>query len=133
MSEYTKQAEDFLKATNTEFRVVEFKGRVGQFNSMMDKWEVELKRNNEVWTFPFYMGVGNNGAEPTAYDVLACLTKYDVGDFEEFCAEFGYDVYDDNYLGYNHKSKEIYKAVKDEYKHVLRMFGDCLDELCEIQ
>lgn len=133
MSEYTKQAEDFLKATGTEFRVVEFKGRVNQFNSMMDKWEVELKRNGEVWAFPFYMGVGHNGAEPTAYDVLACLTKYDVGSFEEFCAEFGYDVYDEETGRLNKKSQKTYIAVIHEYRHVLRMFVDCLDELCEIQ
>lgn len=133
MSEYTKQAEDFLKATSTEFRVVEYKGRVSQFGSMKDKWEVELKRNNEVWTFPFYMGVGYNGAEPTAYDVLACLPKYDVGTFKEFCNEFGYEMFNDYDCKTNMYSYNTYKAVKDEYKHVLKMFGDCLDELDEIR
>ena len=30
-------------------------------------------------------------AVPDEYDVLACLVKYDVGTFEDFCLEFGYD------------------------------------------
>src|SRR5690606_35215363 len=28
------------------------------------------------------------GTPPTAYDVLACLQKYDVGSFEDFCSGF---------------------------------------------
>ncbi len=29
---------------------------------------------------------------PTAYDILACLTKYEVGTFDDFCSNFGYDT-----------------------------------------
>ena len=30
--------------------------------------------------------------EPTAYDVLTCLTKFDPHAFESFCGDFGYDM-----------------------------------------
>ena len=62
---------------------------------------------------------------PSAYDVLACLTKYDPGTFKDFCADFGYS--DDSI-----KALETYRAVQEEWQEVNRMFGDCLDELGEI-
>lgn len=136
MNEYDKQAEDFLKATGTTFEVVAYRGRQPMHkgdSNMMDKWTVAFDRGEEEWVLDFYMGLGHNGAEPRAYDVLACIEKSDVGSFEEFCAEFCYDVYDDNYMGYNKRSMEIYKAVCNEYKEVERMFGDVLDALWEIQ
>lgn len=62
---------------------------------------------------------------PTAYDVLACLTKYDPGTFENFCAEYGYDTD-------SRKALETYLAVQKEWQGVARLFGDCLDEYAEI-
>lgn len=129
--EYEMIANDFLKKTETTFNVLHYFGKVDKWGGDMDKWEVELFRNNKSWTFPFYMGLGHNGAEPTAYDVLACLTKYEVGTIEEFCSEFGYEMFDD-YGMRNVDTYHTYKAVKAEYKHVVEMFGDVLDELCEI-
>lgn len=61
---------------------------------------------------------------PTAYDVLACLQKYDVGTFEDFCGDYGYD--NDSI-----KSLKTYKAVKKEYENVIKMFGDVMNELEE--
>lgn len=62
---------------------------------------------------------------PSAYDVLACLTKYDPGTFKDFCADFGYS--DDSI-----KALETYREVQEEWAEVKRMFEDCLDELVEI-
>lgn len=62
---------------------------------------------------------------PSAYDVLACLTKYDSGTFKDFCGDFGYS--DDSI-----KALETYRAVQEEWSEVRRMFGDCLDDLQEI-
>lgn len=135
MFDYEKQAEDFLKATGTEFSVVGYRGvakmpwhKDGQD---MDKWEVRLRRNGEEWRFNFYMGLGHNKKAPTAYDVLASIEKYDVGTFEDFCGDYCYDMYDD-YGRRNANTYGLYKAVCREYKHVESMFYDCLDELCEI-
>ena len=62
---------------------------------------------------------------PSIYDILACLTKYDPGRFEEFCGEYGYD--EDS-----KKAEGTYREVLDEWRNVERMFGDVLEELQEI-
>ena len=66
-------------------------------------------------------------AVPDEYDMLACLEKYDVGTFEDFCLEFGYDE--------NSRSAEkIYIAVIKEYKNLTRIFTEeQMEELREIQ
>lgn len=64
---------------------------------------------------------------PTAYDVLACLQKYDVGTFEDFCGEFGY--YTDSKT-----AEKTYKAVINEYTSVCKLFTDAeIEQLQEIQ
>lgn len=67
------------------------------------------------------------GTPPTAYDVLTCLQKYDVGTFENFCSEFGYDTD-------SRKAEKVYKAVVDEYNNLRILFSDSeLEQLQEIQ
>ena len=63
--------------------------------------------------------------KPTAYDILACLTKYDPGFFEDFCSEYGYD--EDS-----RTAERTFLAVIKEWKETSRMFGDLLEELQEI-
>lgn len=55
--------------------------------------------------------------QPTIYDVLACLQKYDVGSFEDFCWEFGYNVD-------SRRAEKIYKAVCKEYEKLCTIFTD---------
>ena len=62
---------------------------------------------------------------PKLYDILACLTKSNPGHFEEFCEEYGYS--DDSI-----KARDMWQAVVKEWREVERLFGDCLDELQEI-
>ena len=57
---------------------------------------------------------------PTLYDVMACLTKYDPGTFEDFCSDFGYDTD-------SRKAEKIYNAVEGEWLKVQSLFND--DEL----
>jgi hypothetical protein len=61
---------------------------------------------------------------PTAYDILACVTKHEVGTFEDFCSEFGYDTD-------SRKAEKTYQAVKEEYLNISRLFNE--DELAELQ
>lgn len=64
---------------------------------------------------------------PTAYDVLTCLQKYDVGTLENFCSEFGYN--EDS-----KKAEKTYNAVAEEFKNVCMLFSDSeIEELQEIQ
>lgn len=61
---------------------------------------------------------------PTLYDVLACLQKYDVGSFENFCGDFGYDLD-------SRSAKKTYKAVVKEYDKMCTLFSN--DELEVLQ
>lgn len=66
-------------------------------------------------------------AVPNEYDVLACLEKYDVGTFEDFCSEFGYE--EDS-----RTAERIYIAVIKEYKDLTKIFTEKqMEELREIQ
>lgn len=61
---------------------------------------------------------------PSAYSILACLTKSDPDTFENFCSEFGYD--DDS-----KKAEKIYQAVKEEWLGLAAMYND--DEMSLLQ
>lgn len=66
-------------------------------------------------------------AVPTAYDVLACLTKYDPGTFENFCSEYGYD--EDS-----RPAERIYFAVQKEYSQLAALFtAEQMKEMREIE
>lgn len=66
-----------------------------------------------------------NGTPPTAYDVLACLTKHDIGTHKDFCSDYGYD--EDS-----RKGLETYLKVQEEYRNIYRLFHDVMEELQEI-
>ena len=57
---------------------------------------------------------------PDAYTILACMTKYDPGDFENFCSEYGYDTD-------SKKAEKTYNAVLQEWINMQRIFTN--DEL----
>lgn len=58
-----------------------------------------------------------NFKEPTAYDVLACLQKYDPENFKFFCDEYGYD--NDSI-----KAHKIYEAVVNEWQNIKILYND---------
>ena len=70
---------------------------------------------------------GGGGTPPHPYSVLCCITKDDPGDFENFCAEFGYSA--------DSRSVErLYKRVVAEWQRVKRFFSDSeLEEARDIQ
>jgi len=124
MNEYEKQAQDFLDKTNTEFTATF--NRHGKYfdddKQARDIYNITLKRGGREYTFKFGQSVVNSGKKPnrkapTAYDVLACITKYDPGTFEEFCGEFGYDTD-------SKKAEKTYKAVVQEWLTVSRLYND---------
>lgn len=136
MNEYIKQAEDFCKKHGVAYKIV----RSNKFTPITGGlgYRVTLKRfvngKQRQYSFNFSDSVSNmnNHLEPTIYDVLACLQCYEVGDFKDFCNEFGYEMYNDYDGRLNKESKKIYNAVVKEYYNVRRMFDDCIDELAEI-
>ena len=134
MNEYTATAKDFLKSCNAKMSIT-FKRYGKHFENDKDFrniYTVRIDRNGKSFSFQFGDSVMNtqNGKRPTCYDVLACLQKYDVVTFEDFCSEYGYaPVY-----WYERKRVEkIYKAVTREHEKVIRIFGDVIDKLQEIE
>ena len=67
-----------------------------------------------------------NFKQPSEYDVLACLTKYDPETFEDFCSNFGYE--EDSL-----KAEKVYKAVVNEWHNVAMLWNDKeIEQLQEI-
>jgi hypothetical protein len=69
-------------------------------------------------------------AIPTEYDILACLTKYEVGSMDDFMHEFGYEIKCTqdmtNFIN-------TYNGVVKEYNDVRRCFTEeQIEALCEI-
>lgn len=152
--DYEKQGLTFLEETKTEFKA-EFLKHGKHFNDDKERdiYEITLKRGNRVYKFEFGQSIANSGAyirfwqgkketsqkykyqfeknkdfkEPTAYDVLTCLTKNEVGTFEDFCGDFGYEV--DSI-----KAEKIYKAVVNEWQNIKMLYTDKeIEKLQEIQ
>lgn len=135
--EYEKQAMDFLEKYNIKMYINSMNEKNEEWGGL--KYKVLIKRNingkNKQMTVIFTDSVYNmtENKKPTAYDILACLQKYDVGSFEDFCNDFGYEIYEETYRSYNHKNMKIYNAVCREFENVDKIFGDIIEELAEIQ
>lgn len=116
-TDYQKQAIDFLNATSTSFDVA-FKKHDFYFpddKEQRDIFRITLKNKLHTYRFNFGQSVSNTGITPKPYDVLACLTNYDPGTFENFCGDYGYDID-------SRKAYKTYKAVLKEWKNVERLF-----------
>lgn len=85
-----------------------------------------IKSDDRLMDYGFrYVAVKRQA--PTAYDLLACLTKYDPMSFEDFCSEFGCDTD-------SRKAERTYNAVREEWYKVNRFFTkQQLEELQDIQ
>ena len=119
VTNYQQQATDFLKETGTTFTAT-YKKHGFHFEGdtqCRDIYTCVLKNSSHRYRFTFGQSINdsNGNTPPTAYDVLSCLTKYDVGSFEDFCSEFGYDT--DSRAAY-----KTYKAVLKEWKNIERLF-----------
>lgn len=69
--------------------------------------------------------------KPSAYDILACLEKYDVGSFKDFCDNYGYN---DLPLSDYPRVMGIYQAVSDQVRGLRRIFSaEEMDQLAEIR
>lgn len=90
-------------------------------------FKIRLIKGGKQYTFEFGQSLIEGNNEPTMYDVLTCLTKYDPETFEDFCANFGYD--EDS-----RTAEKTYKEVVKEYKNMQRLFtAEELDLLTIIQ
>ncbi len=143
-SAYTTEAREFLKRNGIEMRIV-FKdqkaNRDWDETALRNRYAVYIRNTNsgEVMRVVFWDSICNttHNITPTCYDILACLTKYDPGDYEDFCSEFGYETETENEFGRltrNPNAYKIWKACCHEWEKVRRVFGEgeTLEELQEI-
>ena len=136
MSEYVKQAKDFLASCNATMKITHLGKEVNE------NWNECKPRNTYRATITtplgrmhikFWDSIHNtmNGITPTEYDILACLQKYDVGTIDDFVSEFGYEVHE---WADVKRIQKIYKAVVNEYKKICRCFTDeQIEQMQEIQ
>ena len=132
--DYNKQAKDFLEKANAKMKIEFISMDVNKlWNETQPRncYRIVIKTKLAQYTFKFWDSVYNtiNNLEPTEYNVLACLEKYDVGTFQDFCNEFGYDEYEER-----NKTKRIYNLVVRQYENLCRIFTDeQMEMLREIQ
>lgn len=133
MSEYTRQADNFCKRTGTKI-VISYKGEAvpdWDPKELHSLYRVRIDRNHKTWSFDFFQSLDGTwkGERPSKYDVLACITKTDPLDLDEFVREFGYEIHSvEDYR----KVERTWKAVCKEYRNCERLFGDVMDGLFEI-
>lgn len=86
----------------------------------------KLSCNGKSYSFKFGQSIAAGDERPSMYDVLACMTKYDPGTFENFCSEYGYDTD-------SRKAEKTYKAVCKEFAAMERLFSpEVLNEMQDI-
>jgi len=151
---YEKQAQDFLQSCGAKLET-KFLYHGQYFESdkdTRDVYEVIVSRpGKSIWSFKFGQSIANSSKErkrkhaelwnqgkwseskkysgqkhPTAYDILACLQKNDIGTFEQFCGNFGYSTD-------SRSAERLYFEVQKEVQNCLIMFGDVIDQLQEIR
>ena len=127
MNEYTEQANQFLAATNIKFsaKFHRYGKHFAEDTTSRAIFTCIFKRNGRQFSLKFGQSIAAGKTPPEAYDVLACLQKYDVGSFEDFCASFGYEQTKAN--------ERIYKAVCKEFEKVSNFWTEEeLEQLREI-
>lgn len=120
-SGFEKQANDLLKSLGIEFEA-NFKRHGKHFaedKESRDVFTCEFSRARNSFVLSFGQSIANSdgkgGTPPTAYDVLACITKSDPGSFEDFCSEYGYDTN-------SRKAESIHASVCEEWQNVSDFF-----------
>lgn len=136
-ADYKQQAVDFLTSTNTKFQAdfLKWGKHFDDDKEGRDIYEITLQRGRLKYTFNFGQSIRNSckWEPPAAYDVLACLTKYDPGHFSDFCDEFGFRI-DPHDAETTFRAMGTYKAVNKEFQMVCALWNEEeLEKLREIQ
>ena len=121
---YNETAIAFLEKTKVKFSV-QYVGYGPYFDGEKESrsiYRFTLRRGLRSYTAKFGQSIASEGQEPTEYDILSCLTKYEPGTFENFCSEFGYDTD-------SRKALKTYHAVCREYTGVCRIWNEAEREL----
>ena len=95
-----------------------------------NKYKVIIKYNNKSVSMVYHDNYLN---ECKKEDILYCFisdTKCaEYGYFEDFCHEFGYDIYNEDGYSHNKKSLKIYNGCLRQLEKFNRLFNDEEKEL----
>lgn len=102
-----------------------------------DIYTIRLTRKDKEYIFQYGDSIINSKIDkwdkknPSMYDVLSCLQKYDVGSFEDFCSEFGYNS---ETISEYKRIKKLYDRVCEEYEEFSGLFdnGEIPEDILEI-
>lgn len=130
MNEYHKQANDFLKATNTTIEIKKSAiQKPANWKPSGIHYQVKLSNAKSSYIFDFWDSYNNmqKGKKPTAYDILASIWKFEPSDdVDDFAKELGYEK--------PSEAIRVWKAVKEQYKELCKLFTpEEMEKLAEIQ
>jgi hypothetical protein len=136
MSEYDKQAQDFITEHSLKIRLTFLGEQINKWDDQnyRPKYKVTITRKGGIGkklTFTFWDSIANyeKGKEPSAYSILTCLSSdlNTPSTFEDFCSEFGYS--DDSI-----KAKAIFRLCLKQTTKIRNFFTITeLGELSSIQ
>jgi len=139
MKDYQQQAADFLtkhgikvSAKLTNKKLPSWDGYAKDGPRKNNHFVVTLKNENRRVSFDFFDSESNFRAGKTELDVYSILTCcssgfHCSGDFEDFCAEFGYD-------NDSRKAEKLHKACLKQSSKLKKLFvGQAAEDLMEIQ
>lgn len=117
-SQYDKAVNLVAKKFNITLKVISSHYGFMQWDNKTKRevFKLQLRRGRKSYTFEFGQSISKGSEEPNLYDVLTCLQKYDVGTFEDFCGDFGYDLD-------SRTAEKTYKAVVKEFEAMERLFS----------
>ena len=117
-SQYNKAVNIVAEKFNIKLKVLDSVYKCMQWDKSQPRYvfKLQLLRGKKSYTFEFGQSIAKGNEEPTLYDVLTCLQKYDVGTFKNFCDDFGYD-------NDSRTAEKTYKSVVKEFKAMERLFN----------
>lgn len=125
--DYDKLADDWAAKVGAKLTILgkEFRKYFESDLQARYVFKCRLERNGKRYTFTFGQSLAEGSKEPTMYDVLAAMTKSEVGTFQDFCAEFCY-------CEDSRRAEKMYKACCREWDAMQRLFGDVMEGLQDI-
>lgn len=134
-SSYQEQAVNFLLETETTCSIVKIGQSMPSWGKQaVNMYSVTLTNKKGSYSFNFYDSINNTEKNKSAtldfYSVLACLDLNYCNDFDDFCANYGYEFKTEREFI---KIKQIYFDVVEQDKNLRKLFSeDELQKLSEI-
>lgn len=135
-TDYEKKADEFMTETGTTMQA-HYTGRRKYFagdTQARDVWSITLSNARGAYAFLYGDSLFNTEqaenrgrrTKPSAYSVLACLTKDAPENVDDFAADYGYTK--------PSEAIRVHKAIMREWEGVCELFNDAqIEKLREIQ